>query len=127
MVATYEAIDIDVIRKRVQHGLPITMDQTRWLVEQVSGKLPIKKRMKCKACHGEGLHRLPSGREIKCEVCTDGQVWIDDPKTKCSDWPVTECPACAERLRLYHMGVVFSNRISLPCEQCGKCIGEGGE
>lgn len=39
----YEQLDIETIRRRTQHGLPITQEQQRWLVEQVSGQLEGKK------------------------------------------------------------------------------------
>lgn len=47
-------IDLDDIGKRLFHGMPISMDETRQLYTMATGK-EFPKRVRCKSCQGEGL------------------------------------------------------------------------
>lgn len=84
----YEQIDIDTIRRRTQHGMPITQEQQRWLVEQVIGPLEGKKT-RCPLCQGEG--RLYSSvldadcctvtRWLDCDQCGGDGYILEQPKS----------------------------------------------
>lgn len=56
--------------RRVSYGLPLTVDEQRWLIEQVTGvKIVAFKR--CPACNANGFAINPhnSAEKITCEVC----------------------------------------------------------
>lgn len=89
------------IRRRTQHGLPLTQEQQRYAVQIAFGPLPPRrKRMTCTACDGNG--RLnKNGFWWPC-TCTDGEIWVDVPdeytiegrQCLCGKVISNRCPEC---------------------------------
>lgn len=60
---------LEQMRDQVQYGMPLTMDEQRWLVERVTGR-PVPQRKRCVKCGGEGnFGWVESGRRIVCQTC----------------------------------------------------------
>lgn len=73
----------DIIR-RVTHGLPLTQDEQRWLVEQVTGEeIPVRSR--CGNCNATGvglvdpLAAMPHDRYGSCVDC-QGFGYVNVPR-----------------------------------------------
>lgn len=58
-----QVIDIESIRNRTRYNMPLTSAEQRWLVEQVSGKLPAREK-RCRECSGTGQRQ-----SMPCDVC----------------------------------------------------------
>ena len=65
--------NLQEMRRRVSYGMPLTIDEQRWLVEQVTGE-KITRLKRCYACHATGLVESPCGdagekATQKCQSC----------------------------------------------------------
>lgn len=126
MTATYEQLDIDTIRQRTQHGLPITQEQQRWLVEQVSGPLEGKKT-RCQWCEGEGtilqgevVMPMPgsflgvakhASYRIPCDQCGGDGYIMEQPESDVR-------PIVSQEL---HGGGAMSEAV---CRMCSDAVGD---
>lgn len=62
------------MRHRISYGLPLTIEEQRWLVEQATGE-KIDRLNRCPACNAEGTVLVPDcegtprGEKRRCEAC----------------------------------------------------------
>ena len=66
----YEALDIDVIGKRLKNDLPLTMAQCKWLYTQRTGHVFAEKK-RCRTCFGDGTIESNVGGIIGTITCPD--------------------------------------------------------
>lgn len=65
------------MRNRVRYGMPLTMEEQRWLTEQVTGPIPQRKR--CNTCEGTG--QFSTADEEVCRHC-GGEGYIAVPPAR---------------------------------------------
>jgi len=71
-----ERLTLSVIGERLEHGLPLTIEQSRYLYNKASGK-KIVPRKRCLECNGTGVERYclnmeiyPEKVVIRCKTCS---------------------------------------------------------
>jgi DnaJ-class molecular chaperone len=71
-----ERLKLSVIGDRLEHGLPLTIDQSRYLWNKATGK-KIVPHKRCMECNGTGVERYcfnmeiyPERVAITCEKCS---------------------------------------------------------
>lgn len=91
------------IRRTAEHGLPLTIEQQRYVVQIAFGPLPPRrKRVKCPECDGKGVLQFAHLSPECPAKCTDGHVWSEVPdqytvlarKCACGKDLPTRCAEC---------------------------------
>jgi len=71
-----DRVTLEAIGSRLEHGLPLTIDQSRYLWNKATGKKIVPQK-RCLECNGTGVERYclnmeiyPDRVAIKCEKCS---------------------------------------------------------
>ena len=91
------------IRRRTQHGLPLTQEQQRFAVQIAFGRLPPRRKRKtCPRCGGHSV--LLDVKELfqRCPNCCGGEIWvvthdqyaIPHRQCACGNTLPNRCPEC---------------------------------
>jgi len=78
----YEQLTKDACVSRLRHGLPLTIEQQRWLAEQIWGPIGTKKK-RCPQCNAD--------RTIVCIRYCDGDGYVC---AKCNGTQGTRTQPC---------------------------------
>jgi len=66
----------ETLRRKVQFGLPLTLDEQRYCVEKVTGS-PVVKRGRCKTCNATGKNPHDPEPQRICIGCR-GEGYVDE-------------------------------------------------